>query len=104
MIDSEHDVTSDLEEKFQILEEKVFQAVKKIQILESEKSKLLQDLQNVEQQIEDMQSKLQTSEKALLEAEKWKDQVQELTQVKQFVAGKIEGLLNQINRIPLNDL
>jgi predicted nucleic acid-binding Zn-ribbon protein len=95
---------NDLEIKFQVLETKVIQAIKKIEVLKQEKTAISQQFQEAQNRIITLEKKLSEAEDRLVEVEECKRQVQELTRLKEMVAGKIAGLLEQMDNLPLYDL
>lgn len=90
----------ELEKRFQLLEEKVLQAVEKIRLLESERTERQAELDALNERVKDLQKQLETAQEKALEAESWKAQVQELTRMKHRVAEKIEDLVRKIETLP----
>jgi chromosome segregation ATPase len=103
LIESNSRENAGLEEKFQILEAKILQAVEVISDLKEKNLRLESSVEKAQNQITDLEKQLRAARDEMSEADKWKDQAQELIRVKELVTGKIETLLAQIDTLPLVD-
>ncbi len=96
-------IIPDLERKFSLLETGITRAVEKIEALKGKNNELSESLRNAQSSISKLESSLDEYRSRAAEADKWQQEVRDLKQVKTLVTGKIEILLEKIDRINTQD-
>ena len=89
----------ELNEKFQLLEERISKVVRDLEELRGKNSRLTSKLETEKQRNQRLETELNELQEKAAEAVHWKNQTQDLIQLKEKVTGKIENLLTRINEL-----
>ncbi len=91
------ELNRELDDQFTLLEQRITRTIRELEELKGKNSRLSSKLEAEERKSQQLESQIKELQDKAAEADHWKNQAQELIQLREKVTGKIENLLSRIN-------